>query len=64
MFATMSHSSQVTYTGADSADATTAWLATTLNLRVPRVAEVTCFVGEVVVAPRSVQPVDVACCHW
>ena len=60
----MSHSSHVTYTGSDSADATTSWLTTTLNLRVPRLAEVTSFVAEVVVAPRSVQPEEVVCCHW
>ena len=61
---TMAHSSHVTYTGSDSAAATTAWLTTTLNLRVPRVADDTSFVAKVVVAPRSVHaPLDHSC-HW
>ena len=55
----MSHSSHVTYTGSDSADPATTWLATTLNLRVPRVADVTSFVAEVVVAPGLSQQPDV-----
>ena len=57
--ATMSHSSHVTYTGADSADPTTTWLATTLYLSVPRVADVTSFVAEVLVAPGLSQRPDV-----
>ena len=59
----MSHSSQVTYTGSDWT-VISAWLTSTLNLRVPRLAEVTSFVADVVVAPRSVQPEEVVCCHW
>ena len=59
---TMAHSSHVTYTGADSATVTTAWLTTTLNLRVPRVADHTSFVADVVVAPTSVHaPLDHSC---
>ena len=30
----------------------------------PRAADHTSFVAEVLVAPRSVQPLEVACCHW
>ncbi len=53
--ATIAHSSQVTYTGEDVADVAVAWLATTLNLRVPRVVKDTSLVSEVVFAPRFVQ---------
>ena len=39
-------------------------ITTTLNLRVPRVADDTSLVAEVVVAPRSVHaPLDHSC-HW
>ena len=52
MPATIAHSSHVTYTGSDSADGTNAWLTTTLNLRVPLVADDTSLVANVLEAPK------------
>ena len=64
MSATIAHSSQVTYTASDVTDATTAWLTTTLNLRVPRVAEETSLVADAPAPPRSAQPLPASSCHW